>query len=117
MSSRAILAIHTLIFFLLTTNAVFSIFLLWPDSHECAFLSDEVLIGGFATFSILILASWIVYGGPCPLTVWENRARVREGKPAYRRGCIAHYARRWFKIPLSDNVGTLIALAVLVLPI
>lgn len=114
MKAKTILIIHTVFFFSFTGLSLASPFLMayYPDVF-----TGKAFVIGFGTLAILVTGSWLIDGGPCPLTVWENNARKREGKKPYKDACIDRYAGQWFGITPPKYFSTWFPVAVLILPI
>ncbi len=113
MFSRFILLTHTAIFGSLVVGSLGSpvLNLLYPEEFSQYFLwAVGVLI-------LIIISSWFMYGGDCPLTVWENNARKREGRPTYKGSCIDHHAKLWFGWTPPRSFSTIVPVGVLLVPL
>ncbi len=113
MVSRLILFVHTLVFSALMLGSLASPFI--NAAYPLEF--SAYYPWGVGALLLIILGSWFLYGGDCPLTVWENRARKREGRLAYRGSCLVYYARRWFGMRLSSMASNIIPVGVLLIPL
>jgi len=113
MGSRATLLFHSIFFFGLTISCFASPFiaLTYPQAFNAYSLWVFVGIG------ILILGSWYKYGGDCPLTVWENDFRKKEGRPVYTGSCIVLYGKKWFGLSLTRQFSSIFPIAILLIPI
>ena len=86
-------------------------------SHYSDIFTGKAVVMGFAALALLVVGSWPLYGGECPFTVWEHRARKREGKKSYRGACINHYAKKWFGLRLHKHASTVLLIALFLLPV
>jgi hypothetical protein len=111
MRSRLIIVAHTMLFFgfVGASLGVSVAIVVYPGLFlYLAFVCAVCMVG--------ISYTWQWYGD-CPLTVWEKRALKLEGNEVYQAPCIAHYARKWFRLPLRDKDGGRITLGFMLLPI
>lgn len=81
--STLIFFLHGFCLFAFVANALASgiIKAQWPEFFTWVFLP------GFAAVAVTTLVSWKICRG-CPLTRWENRARITEGKKPYNGSCM-----------------------------
>jgi hypothetical protein len=113
MSARAILVIHTAVFFLFIIGS--ATFPSWAAEHP-EFVTWK-LLAVFAAFGALVPFSWYL-AGACPLTVWERRAREREAPgSAYSASCLEYYAERWVGLRVSNAFWTTVVLIFLTVPL
>lgn len=112
MMANAVLALHTLVFASFSATSLASPFVAYFSPETLARL--PVIIGA-AIFAAVVAVTWRLAGG-CPLTIWENKRRLAEGKEPYAGGCIDRYARIWFGIALPANLSSRILYALLALP-
>ena len=91
MLSRLYLFLHTVFLFGLIGLCLLSplIKAAYPAEFRQYFL--WIIVG----MGLLLKIAWEVFGG-CPLTVWENNARRREGRRTYKESCTNHYTEKWF---------------------
>jgi|GEM_PF-2026878 hypothetical protein len=112
MRSRAILALHTTMFFAFVIGSLSSPFiaLSYPTISPWPFILATLFL---ATF---VVGSWGAYGG-CPFTIWENKFREQEQRgSSYPGPCIDHYAYVWFGLKIPGRTSTMILLVLLLLP-
>lgn len=111
--SRAVLVLHTLVFASLVVVCLASplIALSYPDAF------NTYVLWFFGAIGVLILGSWYVYAGQCPLTVWENNLRKKEGKRPYTEPCMDRYALQWFGIRLPRRFSDIFPIAILLIPV
>jgi hypothetical protein len=108
------LAFHTLFFISFSVGTLGSplIAVLHPEISPWDFISATGIL------IIFVVASWVLYKGECPFTVWENTFREQERRgSSYREPCIDHYARKWFgyRFPGTPGVVSTIMLLVFML--
>ncbi|MDB5238354.1 MAG: hypothetical protein JWM46_624 [Candidatus Kaiserbacteria bacterium] len=107
------LILHTLVFAALVvgcfTSPLFAYY--YPE------LFKIYVLWVFGGIGILILGSWYFYSGACPLTVWENDFRKKEGKEPYSEGCMDRYAMRWFGLKLPPHFSDIVPIAILFIPL
>ncbi|MEK7601060.1 MAG: DUF2784 family protein [Patescibacteria group bacterium] len=111
--SRLILAFHTLVLFALVVVCIASP--LVASSYPDAF--NTYVLWFFGAIGVLILGSWYVYAGQCPLTVWENGFRKSEGRKTYAEPCMDRYAREWFGVRLPWRFSDIFPIAILLIPV
>ncbi len=79
----------------------------------------QVYLPWFRGLAVGIPATWLrvsfrplkVWSAGCPLTVWENKERVKEGLEPYHGSCIAHYASEWTGWNITSLKANLLLLA------
>ena len=111
MRSKLMLAFHALFFVLFSAGTLGSPFIAAarPDISPWSFIWETAIL------IILVVASWIVYKGECPFTVWENNFREREHQGSrYTDPCIDHYAYKWFGFRFPGKPGVVSTLMLLV---
>lgn len=111
--SKRTLFVHTVVFFVLVIGCFLSPLIAYAYPEAFRFYALWV----FGGIGVLILGSWYVYGGDCPLTVWENNFRKREGRKTYAGSCIDHYAKRWFGLTLPRHFSGIFPVAILLIPL
>jgi Protein of Unknown function (DUF2784) len=113
--SKFILSAHVLVlvFSGLMVVAILSpgIALLYPA------LFNRYALWVFCGIGVLILGSWYFYSGECPLTVWENDFRKKEGLQPYTEPCMDRYARKWFGLKLPPHFSDIVPVAVILIPL
>jgi hypothetical protein len=56
-------------------------------------VSTIVVVLGSVALALAMKALWLACDG-CPVTHFENKLRIREGKEPYTEPCLVYYARR-----------------------
>lgn len=113
MKSWQILAIHSSLYVVL---AVFSFgSSAYIFAHPSAFSPKTVTLATIA-LAVCAVGTWPLFGG-CPFTVWENRARTREGLQPYTSSCFNNYASKWFRYALPTHISGYVLTALVLLPL
>jgi len=111
--SRLVLFFHTLVL----TGLVIACLLSPVFALNYWIIFDTYVLRVFGGIGVLTLATWYVYGGECPFTVWENSFRKSEGKQIYTEPCMDRYALRWFGLTLPRRFSDIFPIAILLIPL
>lgn len=107
------LALHTLFLCGLVIGCLVSPFIALSYPEAFNFYALWV----FGGLGVLILGSWYIYRGECPLTVWENQFKKIEGRETYAEPCMDRYAKRWFGVRLPWRFSDIFPIAILAIPL
>jgi hypothetical protein len=111
-NAKAVLCLHVIGFFtLVSVSATSPLLRIW---HQQFYF--DTFVPCLICFAIIVMGSWRVFKG-CPLTVWENNLRQREGKPVYHGSCIVHYLAAWTGISLKRSISTGILVLIMLFPV
>jgi len=58
---------------------------------------------------------WQAWHG-CPFTQLEKRLLAKEGLSAYEGPCLAHYARQWLGVSLTERGADVVSVCIILLP-
>jgi hypothetical protein len=58
---------------------------------------------------------WQAWHG-CPFTQLEKRLLAEEGRRTYEGPCLAHYAREWLGVSLTERGADVVSVCVILLP-
>lgn len=83
--------------------------------HNPAFYAG-VFFPGFAAAAILTILSWAVFG-ECPLSRWENRLRVLEGKAPYKGSCMVYNFNKITGLHINSRLAHGILIGIMLIPV